>query len=275
MGLFDIFGDGEEAQPPAIIPTPKRKTPQELADEALSAARSTYGGFFDINRDILPRAADLYTDIQTRQAPRLFESYIQNERTGRPQLLDIAMAGLKQIDPTGFVISEELKNRVLTNLRAGGGMTREETDAFDQGIQSRLLRQGRGTGVGDAYSAEKLFANERFDREQTRINNAMAIQDNPQSRLAMGVNVPYFNANGMDPFVTRAPTAASLFDAAQGQNQGQINDVNNLNSLRLNQAEFAKRYASPDPFSTFAGMAAGIGTQLGGAALSNPALFAA
>lgn len=262
----------DEAPPPPPAPV-IINPPATSTETALDAAKGSAEGFkYILDQGLLPKYAQQLTDIQRDQAGQMSQINIDQQKLFGPQLVDLALANLKQSDPTGFAIRQSLGQKTLEDLNLGGALSPEETRQAQQDVRAGQMSRGVGTGFSDAIDESSYLNGQRFNRDQQRKSNAASFLNGqtPQASFAAlnqaGQTAPVGTQNVSGAANSLFPSTNALI-SNQAQNYGTYaNFTGQNNALMNNQFQYADQNTS-NPFltglSAFGGFASNI---LGGMA---------
>lgn len=263
----------DEAPPPAPAPTviAPAPSPTELTADSLKAQLQYAPEFLKLNQESLPKYAQLLTDIEAAQAPQRAATNLATQKLYGPQLIDVALEQVRRADPTGIAIREKLGAQTLADLDAGGGLTAEERRLAEQDIRSAQVSRGTGTGFGDAIDEARFLGGQRFLREQQRRANAGAFLagQTPQSQFGatnQAARTSPVASQDVNPFASLAPSTNALLSAGMQGAQINSSNANALNAYNLNAWGQTQQYTT-NPWMTGLGIAAGLGSSLGSAAI--------
>jgi len=156
----------DEAPPPPPAPIVIAQPPTSSVTASDNALANVEASEQILDRGILPRYAQVQTDIMRAQAPQLAQINLEQQKTVGPQLIQAAIDQLKMADPTGFKIRETLGERTLASLQRGGALSDEELRARQQDIRAAQQARGVGTGLGDSIDEARYLGDQRYLREQ-------------------------------------------------------------------------------------------------------------
>jgi hypothetical protein len=224
-----------EGQPQAVQYQPIPSSAQVASENSAAAIN---GAQNVLGSGILPQYAQQMTDIQGSQAPQMAAIYNQIQQQYSPQLVDLAISNLKRADPTGFSLREDLGSRYRSDLALGGSLSPEEERLRSQDLRAAQVSRGVGTGFSDAIDEARYLGNERFNRQQTRQNNAFNFVNglNPASAANSQAPVSAPNVQGFAQGLF--PNTGQLIGAQQGYNQLASNQVSNQNAFNQNAFQF-------------------------------------
>lgn len=281
--------DGGGSPPPQPTPMPAPPTPTQLAQQAYEAQAQTAPSYLSLNQQMLPGYAQLFTDIQKQQAPQMAQLNLGLQQQYTPGLIDVALNAVKQADPTGFAIREQLGKQVSGDLAAGGALTPEETMRAQQDIRAGQVQRGVGTGWGDVISEASQLNLDQFAREQARQAAARAFMQgrSPLDEFGAvniaGRTVPMESPNVSGFALQPAQTGQLLSTGMQSANMLRQN-IESQNEAAMQQWQYQQQQANqPNPFlegligagtlaaTAFGGPAGAAGAQMFGSALGvNP-----
>lgn len=141
------------------------KTPKEISEQE---AIIDFAGKSDID------AAEALAEFQRKEADANAKTYIDLANKYSSDFTSIARKQLKELDPSGFALREQLGKSLEAELAAGQSMTPEEERLVSQSIRGAQV--ARGNVYGGAPIAQEAFARygAGVNRQQQRMANVQS-----------------------------------------------------------------------------------------------------
>lgn len=192
-------------------------------EEALAAQEKYAPRFTELYKSLAPQEAQTLQDVQKLIAPQQAQLQLDLQRQFGPQQIEQTLASLKQADPAGFAIREELGKQVQANLAQGNNLSPEDVHAIEQNTRAELIRRGDtgGGGLPGAFQEAIMKATAGEQRGAGRRQEA--------SSFLAGIPTPQQSQNGINqnnPGTQQVMPFANLFPST--------NNMINLEASRYN-----------------------------------------
>jgi hypothetical protein len=162
-----------------------------MTKEALQAQLDTAPQFTELYKSLAPQEAQTLQDVQKLIAPQQAQLQLDLNKQFGGQQVEQTLAMLKQADPSGFAIREQLGKQVNDNLGLGNQLSAQDARNVEQNTRAEMMRRGDTTGGGlpGAFeeAIQKALAGEQrgFARRQEASSYLAGIPTPQQSGQAL------------------------------------------------------------------------------------------
>ncbi len=261
-------GGGKQSAPPApdyaganreAILTDLETLPQRLKTQ--QEAELGIGQFKGLGQKAqLQQMLDLYQ----QSAPAIAQQQIDLEKQLGPERIALARQELQQADPNRFALSEAFNKQALSDLSLGDQLSSDQMRNIQQ--QTRMAQTARGNIMGVNPSIQEAFAQSQYGQQLKAQRQGIAAQ-----ALGLGgANNQFATIQGAQQGATQYNPVAPGLPFGVNPNAGAMGAQFAAQNYGIASQNWATQLNQPNPWMTGLGMAAGLGGQLGGAALMGP-----